>query len=202
MSPSRPGMASTTGNGHDWNYIWGETARFPLVANFHDQPSSFSFYAVLGAEEGWHLATNEPIRDSIARGVGGADASFRWPFNVTHNFLGSTPVNFEAQYRVRWLAYPEPFADFANLPPAGKACPPTRIGMRLMDINSVSTCVASEVLSSKAQSFFKGDITVPLDPYIQLSLSVTKGSLPPDFWLIGWTYSLGLTFGNSASSEH
>jgi hypothetical protein len=204
MSPSRPGTASATGNGHDWNYVWGETVKFPLVLNFHDQPSSFSFYSIFGAEEGWHLATNLPTKDPIARGVAGANASFRWPFNVTHNFLGSTPITFEAQYLVRWLAYPEPFADFANLPPAGTTPPcPTRVGIGIITSSTgQQTCGAVEVLSSKAQSFLKGNISVPLDPYIQLTVSVTKGSLPPSFWLTGWTYSLGLTFGNNASSEH
>jgi|HubBroStandDraft_6_1064221.scaffolds.fasta_scaffold00139_21 hypothetical protein len=204
MSPSRPGTASTTGNEHSWNYVWGETVKFPLVLNFHDQPSSFSFYSIFGAEEGWHVTTNLPTNHSIARGLAGANASFRWPFNVTHNFLGSTPITFEAQYLVRWLAYPEPFADFANLPPAGTPppCPP-RVGIGVITSSTgQQTCGAVEVLSSKAQSFFKGDISVPLDPYIQITVSVTKGSLPPSFWLIGWTYSLGLTFGNNASSEH
>jgi hypothetical protein len=204
MSPDRPGTASTSGQDHDWNYVWGEVVRFPLVINFHDQPSSFSFYPVFGAEEGWHLATNLSTKDPIARGVAGADGSFRWPFNATHNFLGSTPITFEAQYRVRWLAYPEPFADFANLPAAGTPPPcPNRVGIGIITPSAgQQTCGALEVLSDKAQSFFKGDITVPVDPYIQVTLSVTKGSLPPDFWLIGWTYSLGLSFGNNASAEH
>jgi hypothetical protein len=204
MSPSRPGTASTTGNEHSWNYVWGETVKFPLVLNFHDQPSSFSFYSIFGAEEGWHVATNLPANDRIARGLAGANVSFRWPFNVTHNFLGTTPITFEAQYLVRWLAYPEPFADFANLPPAGTPppCPP-RVGIGVITSSTGQlTCGAVEVLSSKAQSLFRGDISFPLDPYIQVTASVTKGSLPPSFWLIGWTYSLGLTFGNNASSEH
>jgi hypothetical protein len=204
MSPSRPGTASTTGNEHSWNYVWGETVKFPLVLNFHDQPSSFSFYSIFGAEEGWHVATNLPAKDPIARGLAGANVSFRWPFNVTHNFLGTTPITFEAQYLVRWLAYPEPFADFANLPPADTPppCPP-RVGIGVITSSTGQlTCGAAEVLSSKAQSLFRGDISFPLDPYIQVTASVTKGSLPPSFWLIGWTYSLGLTFGNNASSEH
>jgi hypothetical protein len=204
MSPSRPGTASTTGNDHSWNYVWAETVKVPVVLNFHDQPSSFSFYPIFGAEEGWHIATNLATKDSIARGLAGANVSFRWPFNVTHNFLGSSPITFEAQYLVRWLAYPEPFADFANLPPAGTPppCPP-RVGIGVITSSTGQlTCGAVEVLSNKAQSLFRGDISFPLDPYIQVTASVTKGSLPPSFWLIGWTYSLGLTFGNNASSEH
>jgi hypothetical protein len=204
LSPSRPGTASTTGNTRDWNFVWGETFKLPLVINFHDQPSSFSFYSILGAEQGWHLATNLPVKDPIARGVAGGNASFRWPFNVTHNFLGSTPITYEAQYLVRWLAYPEPFADFANLPPAGTPPPcPNRVGIGVMTSSTgQQTCVALNQLSSKAQSFIKGDITVPVDPWVQITVSVTKGSLPPAFWLTGWTYSLGLSFGNTASSEH
>ena len=164
----------------------------------------FLSYRIFGAEEGWHIATNLATKDPIARGLAGANVSFRWPFNVTHNFLGSSPITFEAQYLFRWLAYPEPFADFANLPPAGTPppCPP-RVGIGVITSSTGQlTCGAVEVLSSKAQSLFRGDISFPLDPYIQVTASVTKGSLPPSFWLIGWTYSLGLTFGNNASSEH
>jgi hypothetical protein len=60
MSPSRPGTASTTGHSRDWNYVFGESVRFPIVLNFHDQPSSFSFYPVFGGEQGWHITTNLP----------------------------------------------------------------------------------------------------------------------------------------------
>ena len=61
--------------------------------------------------------------------------------------------------------------------------------------------MALNELSSKTQSYLKGDINFPIDPCIQVTLSVTKGSLPPAFWLIGWTYSLELSFNNPASSK-
>jgi hypothetical protein len=201
VSPSHPGTGAAPGQSHDWNYVWGEIIRFPVAINFHDQPSSFTFYPVIGGEQGWHLASNLPQHDPIVRGVAGADGSFRWPFNTTHNFLGTTPIGFEVQYRVRELAYQEPFADFADLPPSSTPPPcPSKPGI----VASVSGkgCIASEILSSRPRSFFKADTTVPLDPYIQFKVSVSRGSLPPDFWNVGWTYTLGLSFGNQLSSEH
>ena len=45
-------------------------------------------------------------------------------------------------------------------------------------------------------------MTIPLDPYIQLKFTASRGSLPPDFWNIGWTYTIGLSFGNPAGAEH
>lgn len=201
VSPSHPGAGMAPGQSHDWNYIWGETVRFPVAVNFHDQPSSFTFYPVIGGEQGLHLASNLPQNSPIVRGVAGADASFRWPFNTTHNFFGSTPIGFEVQYRMRALAYQEPFADFAGLPPSSAAPPcPDKLGIAAS--SSGKGCVATEILSSIPRSFFKADMTVPLDPYIQFKVSASRGSLPPDFWNIGWTYTLGLSFGNPASSEH
>lgn len=204
MSPSRPGTASTTGNEHSWNYVWGETVKFPLVLNFHDQPSSFSFYSIFGAEEGWHVATNLPANNPIARGLAGANVSFRWPFNVTHNFLVPLLSHLRLSTWFGGSRTPSrlPISQICRPPAHRPPCPP-RVGIGVVTSSTGQlTCGAVEVLSSKAQSLFRGDISFPLDPYIQVTASVTKGSLPPSFWLIGWTYSLGLTFGNNASSEH
>jgi hypothetical protein len=201
FSPSHPaaGMAPTLS--HDWNYVWGEVVRFPVVVNFHDQPSSLTIYPVVGGEEGWHLASNLAQHDPIVRGVTGVDGSFRWPFNVTHNFVGSTPIGIEAQYRIRELAYKEPFADFANLPASSTPPPcPTRPG--ITPTPAGTACMAAEVLSSIPRSFVKADMTIPLDPYVQLKFTFYRGSLPPDFWNLGRSYTLGLSFGNPGSSEH
>jgi hypothetical protein len=201
FSPSQPaaGMASTQKK--DWNFIFGETVKFPFIFDFHSQPSSFSIYPVMGTEEGWHLASNLSQHSSIERGFVGGDASFRWPFNVFHNFTGPAPVTTEAQYLIRGLSQSEPFADFSNLPPAGSVpvCP----NSPGVAPNETGTgCMASLVLSSIPRSFFKGDASVPIDPYISIKFTAFRGALPPDFWNLGWSYTLGLSFSNPGSSEH
>jgi hypothetical protein len=201
FSPSHPstGMAPTLQR--DWNYVWGEYVRLPLVFNLHEQPSSFTYYPVIGAEEGTHLISNLNQDDAILRGVIGGDASLRWPLNLTHNFVGPTPISFEAQFRLRGLVNKEPFADFADLPNVGTPPPcPNRIGVAANP--SGTACIASLVLTSVPRSFFKGDATIPLDPYISIKGTVYRGSLPPDFWRVGWSYTLGISFSNPGSAEH
>jgi hypothetical protein len=206
MSPDRPGSVNVmnTDNNHDWNYISGEVVRLPFVFNIHNQPSSVTFYPVVGAEQGWHISNNITEKNPIARGVAGVDGSVRFPFLTTRNILGGTPITFEAQYRVRWLAYPEPIADFADAtkiplmpPPAPPHCP-TTAGL----INTGTNCAAAERLSTKPRTYFRSALSFPINPFISITASFTRGSLPPDFWLIGNTYSLGFQFANTASAEH
>jgi hypothetical protein len=163
---------------HDWNFIVSETVKFPVVINYnrYGHPSYVTIYPVIGAEEGSHLATHLTENQPILRGMAGVDASLRWPYSWTHNFFGTTPVTINAQYRVRWLVYSEPTAEVSrNLP---------------------------ETLSRQQHSFFKGTITIPLDPYIQLNPTVLVGSLPPTFRIINTTFSLALSFSNPGGIEH
>jgi len=201
VSPSRPAAGMGPSQSRDWNFVFGEMVKFPFIFNFHSQPSSFSMYPLVGTEEGWHLASNLSQQSTIVRGVAGANASFRWPYNVFHNFTGPTPITLEAQYLIRGFLEKEPFADFSNLPPANSSplCP----DIPGVGPNGAGTgCMASLALSSIPRSFFKGDATVPINPYISVKFSAFRGALPPDFWNIGWSYTLGLSFNNPGSSEH
>ena len=161
---------------HDKNWVEAGIIRFPLVFNFHQQPSAFTAYPVIGIEGGAHLDTHLAENDSILRGVAGVDGSFRWPFNLTHNFLGSSPITLEYSYRIRWLAYPEPTTDVANNGP--------------------------EVLTAGRRSFLRGSIVEPLTPNLQFQVTALRGSLAPDFRALGNTVVIGLTFTNPGSSEH
>jgi len=198
FAPSHPALGAAPSQARDLNYTWGETIRFPLVFNFHQQPSSISLYPVLGGEEGWHLRSVLSKHNPIARGVTGVDGSFRWPFNITHNFLGPTPIQIEGQYRVRGLLYTEPATDFANLPPASTplSCPTAPSSM------APSANPGCMVLSTLARKFYKGDVTIPLDPYISVKFTIYGGALPPDFWSIPHSIVVGLSFSNPGSSEH
>jgi|HubBroStandDraft_5_1064220.scaffolds.fasta_scaffold16526_2 hypothetical protein len=161
---------------HDKNWVEAGTIRFPLIFNFHQQPSAFTAYPVVGVEGGSHFDTHLAENDPILRGVAGVDGSFRWPFNLTHNFLGSSPITLEYSYRVRWLAYAEPTTDVANN------------GM--------------EILAGGRRSFLRGSITEPLTANLQFQVTALRGSLAPDFRALGNTVVIGLTFTNPGSSEH
>jgi hypothetical protein len=203
MSPSRPGTASTTGHSRDWNYVSENRSVFRLCSiSTISRPRFPSIPFLVASRAGISRLTSRDKPHLSRRGWRRRQFALAIQCHTQH--LGSTPITFEAQYRVRWLAYAEPFADFANLPPPGTPPPcPNRVGIGVMTSSTgQQSCVALNELSSKTQSYLKGDINFPIDPCIQVTLSVTKGSLPPAFWLIGWTYSLGLSFNNPASSEH
>jgi hypothetical protein len=161
---------------HDKNVVEAGTVKLPLVFNFNKQPSAFTAYPVIGIEGGSHFDTHLVEDQRILRGVAGVDGSFRWPFNLTHNFLGSSPITFEYSYRMRWLAYEEPFTDLAN--------------------------GGTEMLVGGRRSFLRGSFIEPLTPNLQFQVTLLRGSLPPDFRFLGNTVVIGLTFANPGSSEH
>jgi len=172
----RSGVEIAPTTPHDKNWVEAGTIRFPLVFNFHQQPSAFTAYPLIGIEGGSHLDTHLGESEPILRGVAGVDGSFRWPFNLTHNFLGSSPITLEYSYRIRWLAYVEPTTDVANN--------------------------GTELLTAGRRSFLRGSIIEPLTPNLQFQVTALRGSLPPDFRVLGNTIVIGLTFTNPGSSEH
>jgi len=161
---------------HDKNWVEAGTIKFPLVFNFHQQPSAFTAYPVIGVEGGSHFDTHLAEKDPILRGLAGVDGSFRWPFNLTHNFLGSSPITVDYSYRMRWLAYAEPTTDVANN--------------------------GTEMLTAGRRSFLRGSLIEPLTPNLQFQVTAMRGSLPPTFRSLGNTLVIGLTFANPGSSEH
>ncbi len=161
---------------HDKNWVEAGTIKLPFVFNFHKQPSAFTAYPVIGVEGGTHFDTHLVENEAILRGIAGVDGSFRWPFNLTHNFFGSSPITFEYSYRVRWLAYAEPMTDVANN--------------------------GTERLAAGTRSFLRGSLIAPLTPNLQFQVTALRGSLPPDFRILGNTVLIGLTFTNPGSSEH
>lgn len=167
FAPTRP---------RDLNFVEGETVKLPFVFTFHRQPSALTFFPVAGIEAGKSLVSHLPGQDGIFRGVAGADASFRWPFDITHNFLGDKPITVEYSYRMRWLASDEPFTDVAN---GGK-----------------------EIMSDQRRSYWRGSLNAPLSSNFQFKLTVQHGSLPPDFHALDYSLSLGFTLTTSGATEH
>lgn len=161
---------------HDLNVVEYGTAKFPLIFTFHQQPSAFTVYPVIGIEGGSHAQTHLAEPDPILRGVVGVDGSFRWPYNVGHSFFGSSPITIDYSYRMRWLAYPEPTTN-----PAG---------------------TGTELLSAGRHAYGRVSFIVPYTANFQFQTTFQVGSLPPDFRVIGPTLTLGLTLTNPGSSEH
>jgi hypothetical protein len=60
----------------------------------------------------------------------------------------------------------------------------------------------TEMLAAGRRSFLKGSLIAPLTPNIQFTVTALRGSLPPDFRVLGNTVVIGLTFTNPGSSEH
>jgi hypothetical protein len=175
----RSGVEIAPTTPHDVNVVESEIIKFPFAFTFHQQPSIFTIYPVLGMDEGSHVNVHmDGEHDSLLRGLAGVDGSFRWPFNFTHNFFGANPATIDFTYRERWLAYDEPTTNFA--------------------VSSTAT----ETLSHIHHAYMRGALNLPLNPYLQFQTTFLKGSLPPDFRVITTTLTVGLTFTNPGSAEH
>ena len=122
----------------------------------------------------------------ILRRVAGVDASVRWPYNWTRNFLGDRPMTIDFSYRMRWLSYAEPFYNdsYTTRNPLPKGV------------------VFAEGQSSGERSYTRATFIVPFSAYLQFRASWQHGSLPPLFQYVGNVFALGLAFSNPGSSEH
>jgi hypothetical protein len=114
----------------------------------------------------------------IFRRVAGVDASMRWPYNLTRNFLGDRPITLDFSYRMRWLSYAEPFYN-----------------------NSSSKLVLPEQQSSAERFYTRVTLIFPFSAYVQARATWQHGSLPPLFQYVRSIYTIGLTFSNPGSSE-
>jgi hypothetical protein len=168
LAPTRP---------RDLNTVQAQTLKLPVVLNIRQQPSSLTFFPVFGLEEVHHVNTHlsGESTDQFRR-VLGADASLRWPFRFTHNFLGDKPVTIDYTYRSRWLSNTEPSTDFDS---GGK-----------------------ELLSTSRQAYYKIAFLAPISSYLQFKISVQSGSLPPDFRILGHSLQVGLSFSDPGGVEH
>lgn len=161
---------------HDSNWVESGTVKIPFVFTFHQQPSALTVYPVIGIEGGSHVSTHLTEPDPVLRGLAGMDGSFRWPYNLGHAFLGSSPITVDYSYRMRWLAYAEPTTN-----PAG---------------------TGAETLSTGHHGYARVSLIAPFTSNFQFQTTLLVGSLPPNFRVLSPTLTLGLTFTNPGSSEH
>jgi hypothetical protein len=165
---------------NDMNLVAAASVRLPMVLDFHNQPSAFTFFPVAGIEGGNHLSkhgiSSGTETDDILRKVAGFDTSLRVPFVVTHSFLGDKPATIDFSWRTRYLSYREPFTDFVSGIP--------------------------ETLSKEQRRYWRGSYVVPVSTLVSFKVTVQHGGLPPDFHYLGYTLNIGLTFANPGYSEH
>ena len=113
----------------------------------------------------------------ISRFLSGVDASLRWPFQVTHNFLGDKPITLDYSYRIRQLFYAESYIDAALKSP-------------------------SQTLLAGTRTYNRITLIMPFSAYFQVRASWQHGTLPPEFQCVGNLFTLGVTFSNPGSVEH
>lgn len=184
----------------DLNFVMGSTVRFPIVLSPSPrQPSQFAIAPVLGLEGGFRVISHEigtattctgmPISTTcpaqppdIFRQVYGVDASARWPYNITHNFLGDRPLTVDFSYRVRRLSYAEPFGNEMNV------------------IHHVGAPDEGQSLGDR--SYTRITFIAPYSAYLQIRATWQHGALPPTFQFVGNQVTFGLTFSNPGLSEH
>lgn len=187
----------------DLNMVAGAMFRLPVIVNpvradWARQPGQFSFVPVSGIETGNRLeghtistgfengvpvtATVEP--GLIFRWVYGFDASIRWPYNFTRNFLGSRPLLVDASYRIRVLYMDEPITNLNTGLYAG------------------GSPKVPELQYPSGRSYMRVTFIAPFSAYLQMRLSWQHGSLPPAFWYVDNEVTMGITFANPGASEH
>jgi len=189
----------------DLNFVMGSTLRLPIIFNpklpwlYSRQPSQFTLAPVAGLEGGFRVISHEiglgtictivpipvscaPQPQEIFRRVAGFDASARWPYNITHNFLGDRPLTVDFSYRMRWLSYAEPFAN------------------QLHVIHNVPGPAEGQSLGGR--SYTRITFIAPFSAYLQIRATWQHGELPPAFQYVGNQVTFGLTFSNPGSSEH
>ena len=123
----------------------------------------------------------------ILRIVAGLDVSARWPYNITRNFLGDRPITLDFSYRVRRLAYAEPFYDA------------TYVERNLL---LAKTQGIPEVETAGTRYYMRATLIVPFSAYFQFRASWQRGELPPLFQFVSSQIALGFAFSNPGSSEH
>ena len=167
---------------HDVNGLQSATVRLPAVLNLRKQPSSVTFFPVAGVELAEHVATHVLGESSNQiRYLAGADASLRFPFQLTHALFGDKPITIDYSYRNRWLKNPEPFSNY-GVP-----------GL---------TTAPQEVLTKERQPYVRTSFIMPLTAFLQFKVTAQHGSLPPNFHALGWAVQVGISISNTSSVEH
>lgn len=203
----------------DLNLVGAATLRLPIIVSpsiFGPRvPSQFSIAPVGGFEAGRRMISNgietamacpvpEPPQceqpQTIFRRVGGFDASARWPYNFTKNFLGDRPLTVDYSYRIRWLTHAEPFSDQDWMIKDNNMS--AEIKAENLQPPTWPLLVPLEGQSLGARIYQRITFIAPFSAYLQLRVTWQHGSLPPAFQYVGNQVTVGFTFSNPGSVEH
>lgn len=199
----------------DLNLVGAATLRVPIIISpliaHRQEPSQFSIAPVGGLEGGVRMISNgiltamhcpfsEPPQcaqpQTIFRRVGGFDASARWPYNITKNFLGDRPITIDYSYRIRWLTHEEPFSNQMLV------IRDNNIAADIMATGMQELLFPTSGQSLGARVYQRITSIAPFSAYLQFRASWQRGALPPVFQYAGNEVTLGLAFSNPGSSEH
>jgi len=174
---TRPTMSEGMRGPKDLNVVEGIYYRQPISITARSYPSLLTFFPTFGTEGGWHLIRYLPESAHFFRKVVGADASLRWPYQVAPNFTSTKAATIDFTFRERLLSGDEPYTNIGGASPMAQL---TRRGRQYMRIG----------------------LNWPLSSFVSITTSVQHGGLPPDFDVVAWTFTLGLSFASSGTAEH
>jgi hypothetical protein len=120
-----------------------------------------------------HHKTDE---NDIFRQVVGFDSSSRFPFILTHSFLGDRPITVDFTRRTRYVSSPEHLTDYVS-----------EIAERIM---------------KQQRSDWRGSYIIPISTLANFKVTAQHGGLPPDFNYLGSSLNVGRTFSIPGYSEH
>jgi len=185
FAPTEAKNAIGVHEGRDLNLVEGIYYKQPISVTALRFPSFLTVFPLVGAEGGWHLIRyQEGESAQFFRKVVGADASIRYPFRAAPNFTSIKPATLDYSFRERFLSGYEPYTDTFPLNSMGSLLPVTPI------------------LSRQRRSYSRIALTWPFSSYVALNIAVQRGSLPPDFASVNWTFTVGLAFASTGTAEH
>lgn len=160
----------------DLNIVEAISYRQPITVTLHKYPSLLTLFPVVGVEGGWHLIRYQDNESAqLFRKVVGADISIRWPFNFASNFISTKGGTIDYSFRARFLSGNEPYTD---------------------------TGAGTTMLSRQDRTYTRIALNLPFTNYVALTSSVQRGSLPPDFYNVSWTFTVGLSLASIGTAEH
>jgi len=185
FAPSEAKSATGTHEGRDLNLVEGIYYKQPISITALRFPSFITLFPLVGAEGGWHFIRYQAGESAqFFRKVVGVDASMRYPFHAAPNFTSTKPATLDYTFRERFLSGSEPYADTFPVGAMGNLLPVTPI------------------LSRQRRDYSRIAVTWPFSSYVALNAAVQRGSLPPDFASVAWTFTVGLVFASTGTAEH
>jgi hypothetical protein len=185
FAPAEAKNANGVHMGRDLNLAEGIYYKQPVSVAALRFPSFLTLFPIVGVEGGWHLIRYQQGESAqFFRKVVGIDGSIRYPYHVAPNFTSTKAATIDYSFRERFLSGFEPYTDTHPLDAMG----------------NLLTIVP--ILSRQRRSYSRIALNWPFSSYVGMNVAVQRGSLPPDFASVAWTFTVGLAFASSGTAEH